>query len=338
MITVKDAIAHVFWVMDTDSKTVEHLTNKYCAPTIRKFALFCGETEEYFDLSDMKALHQLPIFESWYFEQPRQHRSPADIVANFTEDEWWAYRDDFIIKHWDDGGKLIAGQVAAERLSQSTRQRSYNLRKLPRKVEQTRRREEKRRSVDTCHADIVAATIDRSTSEQQKEASAIQEDASLPAICASQGGNLSLPVPVLPMNTNDNGHNGWHSSSSIASTSPTFCDKTVTSVPVAVPKVVLVTSDDLAPDPIPSIDTTPLPDLEEKMTQPVPLDVNIFGPSLIRYFESTIMQLVWYYICAISLMIGGTGGLSVDGYIQWIKKGVSFTHKSLPMHLYHMLV
>ena len=117
MITDKDAIAHVFWVMDIDSETVEYLTNKYCAPTIRKFALFCGETEEYFDLSDMKALHQLPIFESWYFEQPRQHRSPANIVANFTEDEWWAYRDDFIIKHWDDGGKLIAGQVAAERLN-----------------------------------------------------------------------------------------------------------------------------------------------------------------------------------------------------------------------------
>ena len=48
--------------------------------------------------------------------------------------------------------------------------------KLPRKVEQTRCREEKQRSVDTCHADIVAATIDRSTSEQQKEASAIQEE------------------------------------------------------------------------------------------------------------------------------------------------------------------
>ena len=243
-----------------------------------------------------------------------------------------------------------------------------------------------------CHADIVAATIDRSASEQQKEASgAIREDASLPAICASQGGNLSLPVPVLPMKTDDNGHNGWHSSSSIytskASTSPTFCDKTVTSVPVAVPKVILVTSADLAPDPIPSIDTTPLPavkllpgvnlgnnavptlstDLEpdpqdadncedvlfsqnqslrfksthnseEKMIQAMLLDMNIFGPSLIKYFESTIMQLVWFCICAISLIIGGTGGLSVDGYLQWIKKGVSFTHKSLPMHLYNKLV
>jgi hypothetical protein len=151
-----------------------------------------------------------------------------------------------------------------------------------------------------------------------------------------------------------------------------------TTVPVVVPEVDLVTSDDLAPDPKPIIDTTPLPMLkvvpriipgdnaipvmstdlgpdpqsagncgavpfcqnqslvmrfnnmpesEVRMPQCVPLDVNIFGPSLIKYFESFIMQLVCYCIGATSFMFDGTGGLSVDGYIQWIKRGVS-THMS----------
>jgi len=57
------------------------------------------------------------------------------------------------------------------------------------------------------------------------------------------------------------------------------------------------------------------------------LDVYIFGPYLIMYFEGCIMQLIWNCINAMSSLLCGTGGLSVDGYILWLKKGVP--HKSL---------
>ena len=75
---------------------------------------------------------------------------------------------------------------------------------------------------------------------------------------------------------------------------------------------------------------------EEKILQAVLLDVNIFGPSLIKYFESFVMQLVWHSMGVISFVFGGTGGLSVDGYIQWIKKGVSFTHTTSSYKQYIM--
>ena len=224
------ALEHIFKTLEIDTKAVKELHDKRYYSLRR---LLWAEEEDLrrvitetgaFDSQDLK---QIICLQEWY--EFTGDPDAEEIVNNLDADGW----DDYY-RAW---------------------------------------KKKRHTMVTAIYRPISMTSTDRFTS-QQREASAMRcEDASLPAICASQGGNLSLSTPLTLKTNNDRHKVGSHPSvkddvkeAQVIATSRAACTEKVpdstTIVPVAVPKVALVTSDDLAPDPKPIIDTTPLPMLK----------------------------------------------------------------------------